>query len=514
MRRYPFPAPLRPRTIITTDPELDDLNSMIRLLTYANEIDICGLIYAGSACHSAGDSSRGILAHRWPAPGERLHIDEAIDAYAEVEGTLRIHDPRYPTATHLRSLVRLGNIASEGEMEEETAGAALIADHLHAIALGEDDRPLFIQAWGGISTIARALHSIVEQMGADPRWETYRQRIIDAVVLTSFAEQDSTLDTYIRPQWPGLEHREVATRTWGYMTRTVLTPPDQELASAGWTAAHISAQGPLGAAYRTWGDGRQMAEGFDDEDYFGLAGLTEEELRARGYTVWCPVQERGAFISEGDTSNFLLLIPTGLSSWQDATYGGWGGRQVPDPQHPDTLTSDMEFVLPGMPSEDRPRLVCDTAEDGTCPPEYHATRWWRAAQHDFAARLAWSVSPRFADANHPPVITLMDGPDRHEAPEGGLQRSVRPGEEVQVRATATDPDGDAVTLRWWYYNEAGPCPCPSAPLLSDDGAGGCAIQVPQDAQPGHEIHLIVEGTDDGVPALTRYQRVVLTVVAD
>lgn len=50
-----------------------------------------------------------------------------------------------------------------------------------------------------------------------------------------------------------------------------------------------------------------------------------------------------------------------------------------------------------------------------------------------------------------------------------------------------------------------------APELDDDGQGGAVVSVPQEAEPGQEIHLVVEGTDDGVPALTRYQRVVLVV---
>src|SRR5690349_16764515 len=39
-----------PRTIVTTDGEWDDQNSMIRLLYYANDLDIAGLVY-GSANH-------------------------------------------------------------------------------------------------------------------------------------------------------------------------------------------------------------------------------------------------------------------------------------------------------------------------------------------------------------------------------------------------------------------------------------------------------------------------------
>jgi hypothetical protein len=37
------------------------------------------------------------------------------------------------------------------------------------------------------------------------------------------------------------------------------------------------------------------------------------------------------------------------------------------------------------------------------------------------------------------------------------------------------------------------------------------MQVPADATPGQTIQLVLEATDDGRPALTRYQRVVVTV---
>jgi hypothetical protein len=45
----------RPRTIVTADPELDDLNSMIRFLLYSNEVEVAGLIYASSRFHWRGD---------------------------------------------------------------------------------------------------------------------------------------------------------------------------------------------------------------------------------------------------------------------------------------------------------------------------------------------------------------------------------------------------------------------------------------------------------------------------
>ena len=53
---------------------------------------------------------------------------------------------------------------------------------------------------------------------------------------------------------------------------------------------------------------------------------------------------------------------------------------------------------------------------------------------------------------------------------------------------------------------------PGRVSLSDATALATTLQVPADAAPGSTIHLILEATDDGTPALTRYQRVVVTVV--
>src|SRR5699024_2196848 len=89
-------------------------------------------------------------------------------------------------------------------------------------------------------------------------------------------------DEYIRPHWPELEHREVATRVWGYFARDVVAEEDQELLGPRWMRENVSQVGALGGAYRVWGDGQQMAAGFDDEDYFGLSGLSPAGCGAAG----------------------------------------------------------------------------------------------------------------------------------------------------------------------------------------------------------------------------------------
>lgn len=99
---------VRPRKVVTTDPELDDSNSLVRFLLYSDEVETEGLIYASSQFHWRGDGkgtrfsmpdreySRGGLnlcpctSWRWK-PGER-DIDDAVEIYAKVYPNLRVHD--------------------------------------------------------------------------------------------------------------------------------------------------------------------------------------------------------------------------------------------------------------------------------------------------------------------------------------------------------------------------------------------------------------------------------------
>ena len=57
--------------------------------------------------------------------------------------------------------------------------------------------------------------------------------------------------------------------------------------------------------------------------------------------------------------------------------------------------------------------------------------------------MNWSVTPTYAGANHEPAVTIR----------GSARVSARPGETVRLEGTASDPDGNAVTVRWWRWKD-------------------------------------------------------------
>jgi hypothetical protein len=299
-------------------------------------------------------------------------------------------------------------------------------------------------------------------------------------IILAFGDQDGTNASYIKPEWPGIQFRQMSTATWGYGARSAVRPEFARYLSAEWTRENVSSVGPFGAFYRVWGDGKQMVPG-DIFDYFGLdladlsrrgaTGAAAEELRAKGYRVWTPQQQKGAWISEGDTSTFMNLIDNGLRAHEDASFGGWGGRNA-----------------------------ADTDATGASPLDYATARWFEFAQRDFAARLKWTVTPSFTAANHEPRATVS----------GPLNRTAAPGSIVRLVATASDPDRNALDVKWWQYTDADTYP--GTVSLSSPTTLTTTFQVPADARPGQTIHALIQVTDNGTPALTSFQRVIVTIV--
>src|SRR5207249_12191516 len=122
-----------------------------------------------------------------------------------------------------------------------------------------------------------------------------------------------------------------------------------------------------------------------------------------------------------------------------------------------------------------------------------------AAQNGLAARMRWSVTPTYAGANHEHRVTIR----------GNSRISARPGETIRLQGVVSEPDENAVTVRWWQWKDVGTYP--GRVTLTNPSALATSVLVPSDASAGQTIHLILEATDNGTPALTRYQRVIISV---
>ncbi len=330
----------RPRIVITADPELDDNNSLIRFLMYSCDLDVEGLVYASSGYHWKGDGK----GTKWYVPGREYSrfgldtcpcetwrwaknerfIDDVVEVYEKVYPNLKVHNPNYPFPALLKSKIRYGNIEFDGDISKNSPGSDLIK------SLILDDKPgkLFITAWGGQSTIARAFKSIQEEYENTTQWEAIKKKISGKVVLLPSGDQDDTYAKYIKPNWPGIEYREFSQGpNYGYAAQLHAKSSDSIYFTSSWTKENVSDRGPLGALYRVWGDGKQMVKG-DRMDFFGMSGYSNEQLRKMGYAVWMPVQQKGSWIGEGDDFTYMNMLGNGLRAYEAGSFGGWGGRVV------------------------------------------------------------------------------------------------------------------------------------------------------------------------------------------
>lgn len=492
VRYLETPAGKTPRVIVTTDPELDDNNSMIRFILHATDYRTLGLIYTSSRFHWAGDGKGGTqnlpngqyagfgicpCTHwRW-GPNQR-YIDDIVDIYERVYPNLRIHDKRYPEPGSLRAVIRYGNVDFEGEMDHDTPGSDLIKQ----VLLDDVQEPVYLLAWGGQNTIARALKSIEEQYKATPQWEAVRRKVVAKAIMQVSGSQDATQDAYIRPNWPEIRYLKGggAAADLGYGAADRANAADQYYFEAPWMRENISRQGPMGRQVRVWQDGKAMPLG-DFWDYFGFFDKSEAELRKEGFHIFIRQMPSGDFIGEGDTGTFLPLLDNGLDGYNPEN------RRGPAEPSPGILG----VRPPPAPGQPAPSPYPPAVRDSKANP------YLGPLMNDLAGRLAWSVTPNYRDANHYPNVTT----DR-------ARLSAKPGELLTLRARTSDPDGDAVAVEWLTFD--GPDAYSHEVKIDQEGVQAHVL-VPADARPGDKIHIVVKATDNGKIPLTRYARVVVTV---
>ena len=480
---FVFPKGNLPRTIVTTDGEIDDVDTFIRMLMYSNEYQLEGLIYSSSMWHYKGDGKGSKFTSememtrnmygaktdlRWPGV---LWIQDLLKAYAQVHPNLILHDKNYPSPTYLNSLVKVGNIDFEGEMEQITEGSEWIKGKL----LDKDPEPIYLQAWGGTNTIARALKSIEEEFGANKNWPAIKAKISKKAIIYTVMDQDATYKNYIGGHWPEIRvfYNAHQFASFAYPWKRIMPKATQPYFEGAYMANKIILDhGPLLKMYYSYGDGQKQAG--DDEHIHG-------DITKIKNTQWGDFNQYD-FISEGDSPAFLHLVDVGLNNLNNPSFGGWGGRFVQAKDNP------YRF-------EDSEQAADFNPETGKMDINYSQTRWLIAAQEDFAARADWCVKS-YADANHAPQITVKEG----------MYLTAKAGQELLLNIETRDPDRNGIQLKAWAYPEAG-----SGKAGVTIGEKKAIVSIPDSAKKGDTFHVVIEGTDNGSPALTRYRRVVISI---
>lgn len=450
----------KPRLVVLTDigGDPDDRMSMVRLLTYANQIDV-----------------EGLIATRHGGPKDMVEpeqIRRIVDAYAKVRDNLETHETGYPTAKYLRSVISEG-LVSDGMdgvgKGKDSAGAELLIKAVDR----DDPRPLWVNVWGGPDVLAQALWMVRATRSPDEL-----AKFVAKLRVYAISDQDNS-GPWIRKNFPGLFY--------------IVTPG-------------VNAGG--GFHHATW-----IAIGGDKfHGRFGGADFSlvsnewlERNIRRKGtlgaeYPHW-------EYMMEGDTPSFMNLVDNGLSDPERPDWGGWGGRY-------ELYTPRMEkwFLEP----ETRPIWTNVQDEvlgnDSEWHTTNHATIWrWRSAyQNDFSARMDWTIKS-YNEANHPPVPKL-DHPAFITA---------KPGERIDLSATAsTDPDGDALSYEWFAYGEAGTRRISNSRTgvmhdieNFDQAEAWLKVKTSRVMPPGTgTMHIILAVTDHGTPRLTRYKRVIIDVI--
>lgn len=477
----------RPRTIVTTDLECDDACALIHLLLYSNEIDISGIVVTSSTYHWTGDGEHtqaeinkhtldlehtdvGNDLTQW-RPMDLEYLPELIgEHYASVYPSLSSNDPNFPSPEELMSCVYLGNYEFEGDTRFATDGSDFIMQCL----LDDDPRPLYLEAWGGANTVARALMSIEEKYKDTDEWDEVYKKVCSKGILISFGDQDTTYEDYIAVKWPKLGRMYCVTAAYGYGMENSAPLDIQYTFRGDWLKENIKFDhGSLLEQYPLIGDGLYY-EGENKESQFGdLETVRNSWLMYMGIDF-----NEYDFISEGDAPCFMYLIPVGLRGLENSNYGSWGGRMADGAAVPEYDPTRGEIT------------------DG-----YSAHRWLYAYQNDFASRADWCVSS-YDDCNHPPVVSAEE-----------LDYQVPAGTSVSLKGTASDPDGDDYTGNWFLYKEASSYSGKSASVMDvwAHNTMETNFTVPADAKPGDYFNLVLEVSDHGTPSLTRYAQVIVTV---
>ncbi|MFI1744060.1 nucleoside hydrolase-like domain-containing protein [Thalassobellus sediminis] len=447
----------KPRLFVLTDigGDPDDQMSMVRLMTYSNQIDIEGLV--------ATEVKDKVNPER---------IQQIVENYGKVRNNLELHETGYPDVEYLQKCISkgipIGGMDGVGK-GKDSPGSELLINAVDR----KDSRPLWVNVWGGPSVLAQALWKV-----RNTRSKQELAKFVNKIRVYAISDQDNS-GPWIRKEFPELFYIVTpgANAGGGFHHATWIAiggdkfhgrfgGADFELVTNEWLERNIRKKGPLGKMYPHW-----------------------------------------EYMMEGDTPAFLYLVNNGLNNPDHPNWGSWGGRyELYTPK------TEKWFYEP----ETRPIWTNVQDEvlgnDGEWHTTNHATIWrWReACQNDFAARMDWTIKP-YNKANHPPIVKL-EHPTYIKAKKGeridlSAFGTTDPDgdllsykwfcyEEAGTRSMSNSRTGNKHDI-----------------VGFDQQKAWLNVKTSRVMPPGTgTMHIILAVTDNGSPRLTRYKRIIIDVV--
>ena len=282
---------LKPRLVVCTDiapaeVEPDDMESMVRLMAYADMFEIEALITSvGWNCDPYPKEwsqylTRVIKAYGIDVPklmkrsGQKKFL-----SWKKENGSQRIG--YWPSAAYIMSRAVMGSmnggIRSIGENNDSPGSELLIR-----LADEDDPRPIYVAAWGGANTLAQAIWH-VKQTRTDDEVRNFVRKFRVFTITDQDMDYAHRMDrARSSHMWLRQEFKDDLQFIWDEGA----WQEQCELGKQHWAQhqQHIQTKGALGKEYPNykWG-------------------------------------------VEGDTPSFLYVMPNGLNDPEDPTQAGWAG---------------------------------------------------------------------------------------------------------------------------------------------------------------------------------------------
>ena len=390
-------APLKPRLVVCTDiapadVEPDDMESMVRLMAYADCFEIEALI-----------TSVGWNCDPYPLEWSQ-YLYRVIGAYAkDVPNLMRRSGQKkflplkkedgsqrmgyWPSAEYLSRRAVMGSmyggIRSIGETNDSPGSDLLIR-----LADEDDPRPIHVAAWGGANTLAQAIWRVKQT-----RTEEDVRKFVRKFRIYTITDQDMDYT-----------HRMDRARSSHLWLRQEFQDDLQFV----WDEGAWQEQCELGK--RNW---QQHKDGIQ-----GRGALGGEY----------PTYKWGV---EGDTPSFLYVMPNGLSDPEDPLQAGWAGYHERGIS-PDSLTTAWN-------SWQEPVRSISVG---------YKQRFYPDELNDFLARMQWAAEGR-GNRNPQVVVNGQKG-------FSPIVIQAKAGQEFELGALhSSDPDGDKLSFHWWQQPEIG-----------------------------------------------------------